>query len=320
MKKAILGFVLISQLTGPWALGLEVLQQPGKIILNFPKCSDRKPQVEKFGSCSKKISKGLFTAGCELEISNCVEHVYVQLHGVKALVNGLNDYNAALHVAGVVPVLRHSPLEEFSYFIHSPLCRKLETSENPQPRDIGTAFDSDGDIVGAVSFVRDGLVFTKMDPRTLQFYVTLDQDDYKKKISQDEEKTISYYRCEPLEKKHPAPWQEELNQVENEIAHPLPVKVSMSADKSTILLERFRHLIAAYRQASGFLQGALRARLIGIREHLRENAKSVSESEREAKAPIIEFLTVELEKPLSTSSKAKPLKNETPAKSNKPLK
>jgi hypothetical protein len=319
-----LGQILVIFITLACGLSFaEVTVKPasGKIILESKSCEEIESLAKEFVNpvCAKKISGGWFSSVCQYDFSSCVPDVVRELHGVKALVNGLNSWNMSLFATGVVPVLRYTSPDEFTFYLKSPLCRPLKSGEAIEPKDIGAIRDANGDEVHAFSTVSESLVFSKQSSRTLNHYLleTKSQELSQYPLSSTENK-LEYFRCESLEHylsrdlKVESKFQQtlkkahqELTSVEKVLAHVLPVKISISDADSQDLKQRIEKLIRTYRSLAremsqkskiaesadfAFMREAIKQRLLGILGHLRDNAKSVSVSEVQNKQPLIELI------------------------------
>lgn len=323
MKSVLL---LVALTFGVAKANVVVAPASGKVILEAPQCEQIENLMPKnwVTSCAKKVSGGWFSSGpCQFDVSACVPKVVSELHAVKAQVNGLTGWNLALFMAGVHPVLRLAPAEEFHFFMNSPLCQHKKTE--PSLGDILATRDGDGDELGASIYLSENLVFTKLGPQTHEAYLVKIQDS-----SKHEGHQLDTYQCDSFEsylakvdaslvKLKNAHLQ--LSSIEHKLAHVLPVKVSITEAEELEIKTKIQELIEAYRapdphpvqksatKAKGrkakiklelpvkitpeilqgqFLRDALRVRLMGLSEHLKANAKSVLSSELEVKKPLIE--------------------------------
>jgi hypothetical protein len=229
---------------------------------------------------------------------------------VKAQINGLNSFNSSLYLSGLAPVLRHTPREEFHFFLTSPLCHHLSADDKVQVGDIIAIRDGDGDDVSAATHLTDSLVFEKRGTEPHSLYLVSLKGEVENRYQVAEKvHHFEVFHCDNFadyRKKQADKFgflvalHEQINQVELEIASTLPVKTALSAAQAADLQARIKTLIGHYKDEKkkkvpanvdrSFLVEGLKIRLMGIAAHLKENSKSVSESDVEIKKPLIELI------------------------------
>jgi hypothetical protein len=118
----------------------------GRLILNSG-CSSIKKDLAAIVAWTKKLEsrdcpnpeiKTSSEGMCVTDITDCVPEHVKKYQGLNAADNGPNCWNLALVMGGLEPMLRESSMEEWEFYLSSPLCRELASGEAPQSGDLGS--------------------------------------------------------------------------------------------------------------------------------------------------------------------------------------
>ena len=145
---------------------------------------------------------------CSMSIDSVLPKFVAEIYGTKAEYGGPNCWNAVLVAGKFIPNLRFSTPEEMSFWMDSPLCREMESSEVLQPGDImAIRHVGEGEVHGFV-YVTDELTFSKNAYYRKDAYLLQNPDPIftqygapegcRKKESAKDPKCrnyVTYYRC-----------------------------------------------------------------------------------------------------------------------------
>jgi len=113
-------------------------------------------------SCQTQLKP--FNGGCSAELTNCLPNHPLQYHDTNPALSGPNCWNLALVMKELVPALRYTTPDEMAFFMRSPLCKEVPTTEPRRPGDIGAIRrvgpDGKEEVHGFI-FISDKLAYSK---------------------------------------------------------------------------------------------------------------------------------------------------------------
>ncbi|MGZ3748059.1 MAG: hypothetical protein ACXVCE_14135 [Bacteriovorax sp.] len=126
---------------------IEVTRNNGGVIfLNGPSCQELVQQERALrlwtlnsGETPGPIASPLESSDhshCQLVINNSIPTLARSLQSFKTAFNGPNCWNTSLRLSGLTSFARFSTDEEMSFWMSSPYCRELSSSDSPLPGDI----------------------------------------------------------------------------------------------------------------------------------------------------------------------------------------
>lgn len=148
-----------------------------RIVATSTECSELEEQVPYFSQWMKQTGdprsckvptpvsrpSGTFNM-CDLDITDCAPEHVRKYHGLTTKEAGPNCWNLSLVMSQMIPSMRYSSDQEFSYYLRPPLCRQLSNTEKREPGDIGALRrvknNKEEEVHGFV-FISDQYVYSK---------------------------------------------------------------------------------------------------------------------------------------------------------------
>ncbi|MBI4925908.1 MAG: hypothetical protein HY843_08305, partial [Bdellovibrio sp.] len=103
-------------------------------------------------------------------LNNLVPDFVAKHHGSGVVRGSSNCFNTALVMSGFTSAFRYSDLGEIEFYLNSPLCRKVLSSEKPHPGDLIMIkpTDPDGLEYHAAVYVSEHLIFEKRNAAPIE--------------------------------------------------------------------------------------------------------------------------------------------------------
>jgi len=166
---------------GVVASAFEVSRKDNRLWMQGKDCSELRTEV---GALNQWMENGRLPGRCEVmtrdgkssiyspdakdcppvDISACVPPLVNEVHGYRPKNEGPNCWNLCLVMQHVLPGLRYTTPQEMTFFLQSPLCRKLDATENKRPGDIGAIREDDGGVLDEVHgfiYLSETMVYSK---------------------------------------------------------------------------------------------------------------------------------------------------------------
>lgn len=138
--------------------------------------------------------------GCEADITPCVPGLVSRYQGVYPRAVGPNCWNLALVNSGILPGLRYTTEQEMSFYLHSPMCRKLQDQERRAGdiASIAKKSESQHQEIHAFIYISDDIAYSKNgsagdDPFGLQPMKDI------LSLYGAPPNSLSFYRCDSLQ-------------------------------------------------------------------------------------------------------------------------
>ena len=148
------------------------MNSQGHWMLQADYCEEIFPQIDVLESLTsdlnhqcgqpQEIEKFLFWGGgCEADVTGCLPPHMRDYQGVKPKIMGPNCWNLSLVVAGILPAHIYTAPDAMTFFMGSPLCRKLENNEERLAGDIGAIRRRWSVEIHGFIYLSENLVYSK---------------------------------------------------------------------------------------------------------------------------------------------------------------
>lgn len=209
-----------------WAHSFEVIRtSDDRIILTENSCSKLRENVRVLSAWAAKTgSKSLCPIDnipansdlntCSLDATECLPEQVAKYQGLKSKNTGPNCWNLALVMSGVLPNLRYSTMQENTFYLQPPLCRRIGSEEQKKSGDVGAIRYTKAGLPGEskeihgfiyisedLAFSKDGFsADTPYSLTPLESVLSLKHMDVPKECRVDQppaqcKRQVDYYRC-----------------------------------------------------------------------------------------------------------------------------
>ncbi|MBF0315212.1 MAG: hypothetical protein HQK50_01230 [Oligoflexia bacterium] len=187
----------------------EKLERHFKAINKWRMLIEKAPSSDQFQCYCERQDE------CHLRLSHSFPEGVIDHLGSTPACDGPNCHNAAMAAGKIVPSKRYMTAEEVSFWLNSPLCKRLSLKEKLQPGDIleiRSQYKERGSKeVHSFTYISDDLVYTKNGYSKRQSYVLesldnvlslyqVDKDCFSGKVTKTScSEYVDRFRCEGLE-------------------------------------------------------------------------------------------------------------------------
>lgn len=213
--------IVLSPLSGMAMILESYINEQGRIFLKSDVCSELNAQIEllerasSMSVCGAPIERSSFLGlkkYCEMDITDCLSPRVFNSIGAYSKLNGPNCWNHSLVQAGLLTYRTHTTDNTMSFFMSSPLCRRLGINESPQFGDIGAIRRRWGIEHHGFVYLNEDLVYTKnnssidsryklMGLKSMYIFFKID-DEPSHCLNNQMDKNCSYgvlfFRCTPM--------------------------------------------------------------------------------------------------------------------------
>ena len=158
-----------------------------KIWLRGPTCADLQPQLAAFATWRERLGEAPTStqsscdcsgARCKIEVSAVLPTFAKKVLGIFPENDGPNCWNTSLVSANILPFMRGTDANEFTYWMNSPLCTKLAPGATPEPGDIMAIRSNFGKVEQhAFIYATAELSFSKKNFEAAEPYLLLSTDE-----------------------------------------------------------------------------------------------------------------------------------------------